>query len=113
MHICDSYEKAKENFINAGGDIHDVYVVEDKIGNMYFTFDNIDFMMTEDGDIYEYKKKDEIYQALHEDDIKIELESIYSKCCKILEKANNDSNYDENEVIDELANFKQIYENSL
>ncbi len=51
--IAASYEKAKENFIKNGGDIHNVPVEEDDFGNMYFNFDGIDFVLTEDGDINE------------------------------------------------------------
>ncbi len=51
--IAASYEKAKENFIKNGGDIHNVPAIEDEYGNIYVTFDGIDFVLTEDGDINE------------------------------------------------------------
>ena len=51
--ICSSYENAKANFIKNGGDIHNVPCVEDDYGNIGFTFDGIEFIMTEDGDIFE------------------------------------------------------------
>ena len=53
--VCESYEKAKENFIKNGGDLHNVECVEDDYGNIGFNFDGIDFIMTEDGDIFEGK----------------------------------------------------------
>ena len=53
--VCKSYEKAKENFIKNGGDIHNVAGHEDEYGNFGFNFDGIDFIMTEDGDIFEGK----------------------------------------------------------
>lgn len=53
--ICASYEKAKENFVKSGGDLNCVPVIEDDFGNIGFNFDGIDFIMTEDGDIFEGK----------------------------------------------------------
>lgn len=52
-YICESYEKAKENFIKNGGDVHNVLCMKDSYGNICFNFDGIDFMLTEDGDIIE------------------------------------------------------------
>ena len=51
--VCASYEKAKENFVKNGGDLSNVSCVEDECGNIFFNFDGIDFIMTEDGDIFE------------------------------------------------------------
>ena len=51
--ICESYKRAKENFVKNGGDLKNVSGIEDEFGNFGFNFDGIDFILTEDGDIFE------------------------------------------------------------